>query len=144
MRADVQMLYHPDLVALSVLVAMVAATVALAVGLRFSAELSSRRGQVLSAAAAMVIGVAVAGMHYTDMAATVFVDAPSKNTVQGIALDTPLMAFGITATVVIIFAISLLIAGIDERLSGKHRMGLLVLLMSVIAVGVGGIALAVM
>ena len=125
------------------IVAIAAATTALWVGLRFSSELGGRRGWLYGAAAASVMGIAVAGMHYTGMAATIFVQGPAMLSDQGFALDAPLMAFGISATVVIIFALSLLIAGIDEKLSGRHRMGLLVLLMAVIAVGVGGIALAV-
>ena len=137
MRAAVQMTYRIDLFIVSVLIAIAAANVALWVGLRFSDD-SGRRRWGLKAVSAAVMGVAVAGMHYTGMAATYFVDAPMREVADGFRLDAPLMAFGIAATAIIIFCMSMLIAGIDERLSGKHRLGLLVLLMSIIAVGAGG------
>ncbi|MBA3277203.1 MAG: hypothetical protein H0U22_00470 [Geodermatophilaceae bacterium] len=54
--------YDALLVAASVLIAVVAATVALWFTLRV-------KGQLITAAAALVMGVAISGMHYTGMAA---------------------------------------------------------------------------
>jgi NO-binding membrane sensor protein with MHYT domain len=56
------MSYHGPLVALSVLVAVVAGTTALWIGTWI-------RGVKATAAAALVMGVAITGMHYTGMAA---------------------------------------------------------------------------
>src|SRR5580698_1866747 len=62
MRAT--MSYKPTLFALSIVIAIVAATAALWAALRL-------RGFWHTAGAAMIMGVAVSGMHYTGMAAMV-------------------------------------------------------------------------
>ncbi|HEU5155749.1 MAG TPA: MHYT domain-containing protein [Streptosporangiaceae bacterium] len=62
MRATAQIRYDAGMVALSVLIAIAAATAAL----WFTALV---RGAVATIAAALIMGVAVSGMHYTGMAA---------------------------------------------------------------------------
>lgn len=62
MRMPARMTYSPGLFALSIVIAIVAATAALWAALRL-------RGAVTTLAAALIMGVAVSGMHYTGMAA---------------------------------------------------------------------------
>jgi len=62
MRMSARMSYNPVLFALSVLIAIVAATAALWAALRL-------RGTATTLGAALIMGVAVSGMHYTGMAA---------------------------------------------------------------------------
>ncbi|MGH3275810.1 MAG: MHYT domain-containing protein [Streptosporangiaceae bacterium] len=62
MRMPARMTYSPVLFALSVLIAIVAATAALWAAVRLHRVLSTL-------GAALIMGVAVSGMHYTDMAA---------------------------------------------------------------------------
>jgi NO-binding membrane sensor protein with MHYT domain len=62
MRMSARMSYSPGLFALSVLIAIVAATAALWAALRL-------RGTATTLGAALIMGVAVSGMHYTGMAA---------------------------------------------------------------------------
>ncbi|HEX3927778.1 MAG TPA: MHYT domain-containing protein [Gemmatimonadales bacterium] len=76
MRVTAQLSYDPVLVGASVLIAVVASTVALLL-FRWLRNDYSRRGSSLRAAAAVVMGVAIAGMHYTAMAAARFSDAGS-------------------------------------------------------------------
>jgi len=62
MRMPARMTYSPGLFALSIVIAIVAATAALWAALRL-------RGTATTLGAALIMGVAVSGMHYTGMAA---------------------------------------------------------------------------
>src|SRR5215472_16238904 len=62
MRLPARMSYNPQLFGLSVVIAIVAATAALWAALRL-------RGTAATLGAALIMGVAVSGMHYTGMAA---------------------------------------------------------------------------
>jgi NO-binding membrane sensor protein with MHYT domain len=62
MRMPAKMSYNPQLFGLSVVIAIVAATAALWAALRL-------RGTLAALGAALIMGVAVSGMHYTGMAA---------------------------------------------------------------------------
>ena len=62
MRMSARMTYNPDLFVLSVIIAIVAATAALWAALNLS-------GTRNTLGAALIMGVAVSGMHYTGMAA---------------------------------------------------------------------------
>ena len=62
MRMPARMSYSPQLFGLSVVIAIVAATAALWFALRL-------RGTLATLSAAVIMGVAVSGMHYTGMAA---------------------------------------------------------------------------
>jgi PAS domain S-box-containing protein len=72
-RVPAQLVYDPTLVAASVLIAITAATVALALFLWLSNDTTSR-ARTLRAGAAVLMGFAIAGMHYTAMAAAHFTD----------------------------------------------------------------------
>jgi NO-binding membrane sensor protein with MHYT domain len=69
MRMPARMTYNPPLFALSVLIAIVAATAAFWAALRLHGVLSTF-------GAALIMGVAVSGMHYTGMAAMRVFPAP--------------------------------------------------------------------
>jgi len=68
--------YRPTTVAVSVLIAVVAATAALWAGLNI-------RGPLAAGAAALVMGVAVSSMHYTGMAAVTVLLRPGQGTLPG-------------------------------------------------------------
>src|SRR5258706_7913982 len=72
-RVQAKLQYRPWLVGASVLIAITASTVALLLFLWLRNDNSSR-GRALRAAAAVVMGLAIAGMHYTAMAAAYFTD----------------------------------------------------------------------
>ncbi|HTE43933.1 MAG TPA: MHYT domain-containing protein [Gemmatimonadaceae bacterium] len=63
--------YDPTLVGASVLIAITAATVALRLFLWLRSD-NTPRGRILRIAAAVVMGLAISGMHYTAMAAVRF------------------------------------------------------------------------
>jgi PAS domain S-box-containing protein len=81
-RVDASLSYDPLLVAASVLIAIIASTIALALFLWLRND-HTRRGRSLRAAAAVVMGHAIAGMHYTAMAAAEFSHAGSTADASG-------------------------------------------------------------
>jgi NO-binding membrane sensor protein with MHYT domain len=92
--------YDQTLVAASMVIAVVASTVAL----RFTAVVDRRGGMVLAAA---VMSVAVVGMHYTGMAA-VEVEGPPRAAVSGISplvLLLPILILALIAIVGMVFGV---------------------------------------
>ncbi|GGZ00109.1 MHYT domain-containing protein [Pseudoduganella plicata] len=98
MRTGLELRYDPWMFALSIVVAVVLATVAL--GIRFGLRglrgtLSPRRRLAISA---LVMGCAIAGMHYTGMAAARFVGTPPPGAIAG---NTDFVALAVSAMTVL-------------------------------------------
>ena len=111
MRPEALLQYDPGLVALSIVVAVVLAFVSISIRFQFHRPQSSRT--VATVIAALVMGCAVAGMHYTAMQASIFFplpDAPSSS----MALSPTLLALLITIFTVLI-AVSTLVATFAGR-----------------------------
>ncbi|HKS05320.1 MAG TPA: MHYT domain-containing protein [Gemmatimonadaceae bacterium] len=94
-RVQAHLGYKPMLVAASVAIAITASTVALLLFIWLRTN-HTRRGSALRAAAAVVMGVAIAGMHYTAMAAAHFTDvgiahAPSRFLLASSGLAVPVV-----------------------------------------------------
>ncbi|MCW8084958.1 MHYT domain-containing protein [Sabulicella glaciei] len=103
--------YDPVLVAVSLLVAVVAATVALWLSLHETAP-APKLG------AAVVMGLAVAGMHYTAMAAATWVLPAGHGRPDGATgLEQASLALGVGSTTALILFLSLLAALFDRRFS---------------------------
>jgi PAS domain S-box-containing protein len=113
MRATVS--YRPSLVVLSVAIAIAASLAALWLFLRFRRE-DTRLAPLLKRGAALVMGVAISGMHYTAMAAAEFRSVPETAMVQ----SGGVLATSGLASVVIIAA--LLILGLAQAGSMLDRM----------------------
>ncbi|MFW6084935.1 MAG: diguanylate cyclase domain-containing protein, partial [Gemmatimonadota bacterium] len=111
-----EMTYHDGWVALSVAIAVVASLAALALFHRHRAR-EALTGHGFQAAAAVVMGLAVAAMHYTGMAAVRFRDLES-----GVALPpgglilTDGIAMGVGGGSLLILAAGLAAAAVDRRL----------------------------
>ncbi|MQY25213.1 MHYT domain-containing protein [Nocardia aurantia] len=87
MRIDASITYSPGIVALSVVIAVVASTAALWFTLHV-------RGTLVSVGAAVIMGIAVTGMHYTGMLAMQAHAqelAPAPTGADGVQLLLPLM-----------------------------------------------------
>ncbi|WP_036495094.1 MHYT domain-containing protein [Nocardia sp. BMG111209] len=87
LRTDATITYSPGVVALSVVIAIVASTAALWFTLHV-------RGTLVSVGAAIIMGIAVTGMHYTGMVAMHAhrIDlAPAPSGADGVQLLLPLM-----------------------------------------------------
>jgi NO-binding membrane sensor protein with MHYT domain/CheY-like chemotaxis protein len=107
--------YDPLLVALSIAIAIGASTAALwaAYELRRDSRWS-RHGRIGSA---LIMGLAIYGMHYTAMAAANF--APGSVCMSSSLVDTPLLAGSVTAFTVFLLCITLLLSIIDARMTAR-------------------------
>ncbi len=120
MRAAMTMEYVPVLVALSVLVAYTLAVVALYT--RFALQRAAGRVRsaalvgLLSTVAAATMGCAVAGMHYTAMAAVRFHTALGMAQ-RGLPMSTGWLAVVVSTVAAAIVGFTLLIAYVDRRVS---------------------------
>ncbi|MEV0762771.1 MHYT domain-containing protein [Nocardia sp. NPDC050435] len=103
MKSDAHLSYDLPVVVLSVFIAIVAATVALYFALRV-------KGIGATIAAALIMGVAVSGMHYTGMTAMHAHHADHATTPQGAdpaQLLAPLILLISIATMLLLIAVSL-------------------------------------
>ena len=98
MRLPARPHYDPRIVVLSVVIAIAASYAAILLFLRFRND-CSRRGAWLKGASAIVMGHAVAGMHYTAMAAVHFDHAPM---VAGRPMLPPAALAGIIAIATVV------------------------------------------
>jgi diguanylate cyclase (GGDEF)-like protein/PAS domain S-box-containing protein len=97
LRLPAETRYDAPLVTLSVLIAVAAATIALWMPLLLK-RVTSGHSLLADTAAALAMGFAIAGMHYTGMAATAFVTTDeSKAIVGGFNFHKPVMAVAIAA-----------------------------------------------
>jgi signal transduction histidine kinase/CheY-like chemotaxis protein len=108
-----QIYYKPGLFALSIAIAVSAATAAL--WLACVLRLTWQRG-----VAALVMALAVCGMHYTGMAATEFVAGPAGFRVPAGAISANVLAGVVVASVTILFCLGLVCALVDRRLEQRR------------------------
>ena len=108
MEMDAEITYRPSLVAASVAIAVAAATAALWLAFRIRAT-----WQKLAAAVAM--GMAISGMHYTAMAAAHFHSLPADPALSGVVLDPERLAIVIAAASTTLLTITLLWSISDRR-----------------------------
>ncbi|MCP9624327.1 hypothetical protein FOH10_18740 [Nocardia otitidiscaviarum] len=109
MKSDAIVRYDPGLVTLSMVIAVVAATVALWFTLHIN-------GILATIGAALIMGVAVCGMHYTGMAAMSAHHAANPTTPSGagaMELLAPLMISVSMVTLVLLIHVGL--TEVDER-----------------------------
>ncbi|UOQ86874.1 bifunctional diguanylate cyclase/phosphodiesterase [Gracilibacillus salinarum] len=104
MIMDAEMMYDPGLVTLSVVIALCASYAALLLFVRFRHDASSTW---LKWGAAIIMGIAISGMHYTAMSATTFQMTESHVSHGGTdyAPDTFLL-FGVIGTIFLIIMVS--------------------------------------
>src|SRR5262249_50332130 len=115
MRLPAMCHYNSRIVALSVLVAVIVSAVALMLTFHFRgvpAQLSV--GKILSA---VVMGFAVAGMHYTGMASVSFTAAPLVDDVSHAVSVSSLGVAGVTIVTLFVIGIVAITSLLDRRLS---------------------------
>jgi NO-binding membrane sensor protein with MHYT domain/two-component sensor histidine kinase len=108
MEMDAQITYQPALVAASVVIAVAAATAALWLAFRIRATWQK-------VAAAVAMGTAISGMHYTAMAAAHFHVLPADQARSGVVLDPARLAIVIAAASTTVLTIMLLWSISDRR-----------------------------
>ena len=112
MRLPGVIYYRPGLFALSILIAVAACTIALwlAVSLRTAKQ---------RAVAALVMAVAICGMHFTGMAGTVLVATPGLAATTGGLVSGSLLSATIVTGVALVLGIALMCAYLDRRLEAR-------------------------
>jgi diguanylate cyclase len=111
--------YDPALVAASVAIAVIASFVAL--WLTFTLRTESRRYNIAAKlGAAVVMGLAIAGMHYTAMAAAQFKIGSFCR--GGVALDNRWLAILVAVATFALMAITLITAVFDAHLTSRTHL----------------------
>jgi signal transduction histidine kinase/CheY-like chemotaxis protein len=111
--------YDPLLFAISVLIAIAASAGAL--WLAFHLRHRMQYGKLTQVAAAVVMGGAIVGMHYTGMEAAHF--SPSSICLEAdIGISQDLLAGMVTVTALLLLTIATLVAVYDSRLEDRSRI----------------------
>ncbi|OON63141.1 hypothetical protein B0920_06965 [Massilia sp. KIM] len=118
MRMDPPIVYDPLLFAASVLIAVGASAMALWIAFRLND--SVRHPRLIQAGAAVVMGFAIAGMHYTGMAAARF-EAGSICRAAQDGVNQDHLAVLVTVAIVALLSIALLAAIFDARLESRNK-----------------------
>jgi NO-binding membrane sensor protein with MHYT domain/nitrogen-specific signal transduction histidine kinase/CheY-like chemotaxis protein len=124
MRVEARQHYDASLVAASVAIAVLASFGGLWLAYRFRAD-ESRRAPYQRIVGGMVMGGAIAGMHYTGMAAATFTaDGRTTQPLGGLVATRDLM-LGVALGTIVILALGLLGAKVDRwfraRLENEER-----------------------
>jgi len=119
MRGGMAIHYHAGLFSLSVAIAIVASAAALLLFHRFRADRSSR-AKWLVAGSALVMGAAIAGMHYTGMAAAKFSTAPPTEQ-PGRLLPTAGLAFAVALATMLLLALALVAAFVERWMETRRK-----------------------
>jgi signal transduction histidine kinase/CheY-like chemotaxis protein len=115
MRMDAVMFYDPTLFVVSVMVAVVLATTALYTRFLASSTYVRSHSHWIKFAAALVMGSAVAGMHYTGMAAAYFFPGNGAQATAA-GLEPTLLGAWVSLATVLITGLAIFITVVDSRL----------------------------
>jgi PAS domain S-box-containing protein len=118
-RADATVIYDPALFAVSIVVAVVLSTGALRLWFH-TLDAGDAARRIKGLASAGVMGLSIAALHYTGMAATYFMPAVAP-AAGGTELDGPVVAAAFGGAAMAIAALSLALASIDRHLKIKDR-----------------------
>ena len=115
MRMEAAISYDPLLLALSIVIAIGAAVAALWLAFRFRIDQSASQGWLwLKLASALVMGIAITGMHYTGMAAARFTVLTGPMS-HAPTLSTLPLGVAIVGATLVILGFTLLSALFDRR-----------------------------
>src|SRR5215471_7573925 len=112
MGMDATISYDPTLFTASIVIAVVAATAAL--WLAFNLEAAWHK-----VAAAIIMGAAIGGMHYTGMAATIFTPVAGDSMMAASSMSSYGLAFAIGAASIAIFGLGIAAALVDRRFTAQ-------------------------
>lgn len=124
--------YEPVLFTISLVIAVVAAIAALKLAIAFSGD-KYRKYWHLKLVSALVMGAAIAGMHYTGMAAAIYTPIPDAEP-AGFGLDSQLLAISIATITFLIIAVAALASGSSNTTSSYKHLGLLIVNMTIVTV----------
>lgn len=111
------MLYEPRLMLLSLIVALILPTVALSVNLQVGRNQNDSSLTWAKVGAALIMGFAVSGMHFTGMAGTYFFPGAEAAAFGGQSTLDPLsLVFWVSFTSVLIASLAIFITVVDSRI----------------------------
>jgi len=119
MRVEASLSYTPSIVVVSVLIAIAASLAALWLAFRFRSDVTAR-GMLLKIFSAVVMGVAISGMHYTAMAAARF--APGGAFARNVdhILASGQLGEAVVASAILIIVLALIGAVIDRNMQAAR------------------------
>jgi len=122
MRMDPQITYDPLLFLASVAIAIGASAGALWIGFRLNAQFSDslRHPRLLQLGAAVVMGGAIVGMHYTGMAAAHFAPGSVCRAADG-GVNQDHLAILVAVATFAVLSIALLAAVFDTRMEARNQ-----------------------
>ncbi|KAB8335761.1 PAS domain-containing protein [Scytonema tolypothrichoides VB-61278] len=123
MRMEASTEYNPPLFVLSVVIAIGASMIALWIAFQLRMQTSTTVGWT-KLGSALVMGGAIAGMHYTGMAAANFkaTNLQAFTSSQAITNSLTGLAIGIGVATVVILSFALLTSFVDQRLAASAKL----------------------
>ncbi|MGH7579467.1 MAG: MHYT domain-containing protein [Gemmatimonadales bacterium] len=121
LSVDAELRYSVGLVLASVTIAVLASLAGLWLAHRFRGD-ESRRTRLRRSASALLFGAAIAGMHYTGMAAANFSLPGRTGNPSGGLLATSHLAIGVALGTLLILGVGLFGATLDRRLRARAHM----------------------
>lgn len=115
MRMDALMLFHPGMFILSIIISIILAIVALYVNWWLSKKSSHTIVLGDTAAGAIVMSLAVSGMHYTGMSATYMFPAQSGSIIN--AMDPDILSIWVALASIFITFIAIAMTIIEKRMT---------------------------
>jgi NO-binding membrane sensor protein with MHYT domain len=121
LRMPAMINYDPPIFGLSILIAVVASSAALWLAFQLRSErIAPRVWLALKIGSALVMGVAITGMHYTGMLAAHFMPIPGAATEAGI--DALPLGAAIGIATVVILGLALISSLVDQRFTEIKRL----------------------
>jgi two-component system sensor histidine kinase/response regulator len=118
MRVAAHVHYDPLRWWLSIAIAIVASFVALDLARRFKGE-ETRHARVMRASASLVMGGAIAGMHFTAMSAALFTNDPSSSPPPETGIPSGLLAVAVGGVGLLTVGLALIAAMLDRLLRAR-------------------------
>ena len=118
MRVEASRSYSASIVVVSVLIAMFASLAALWLLVRFRSDVTLK-GAVLKALSAVVMGFAIAGMHYTGMAAARFAPGGAFASSGDYMLASGRFGEAVVACAILIIGIAIVGAVVDRNIQAR-------------------------
>lgn len=115
MQVGAEVTYDPFLLGLSIFIAVVASIAALLVSSRFVWKPSGERARLFKVASAFVMGLAIAGFHYTAMEAARFTPA-GETPVGTLGVSSGVLGFAVAVAALLVLGLVALYATVDELL----------------------------
>jgi PAS domain S-box-containing protein len=117
-EANAHLTYDASIVALSVVIAIVASIAALWLAFKFRFDVTAK-GMVLKILSAVVMGVAISGMHYTAMAAAQFAPSQPLERSVNFILASGQLGGVIVVSAIVIIILALIGAVIDRDMQAR-------------------------